>query len=40
MNQLQEQIKMLTEISDNYNEKIDDLKKIASKQSDTHEDKD
>lgn len=31
---------MLTEISDNYNEKIDDLKKIASKQSDTHEDKD
>lgn len=31
---------MLTEISDNYNEKIDDLKKIASKKSDAHEDKD
>ena len=40
VNQLQEQIKMLTEISDNYSEKIDDLKKIASKKPDTHEDKD
>jgi DNA-binding transcriptional regulator GbsR (MarR family) len=40
VNQLQEQIKMLTEISDKYNEKIDDLKMIASKKPDTREDKD